>query len=86
MVVIPNIPICFSIDFVAKTFSFEGVTFGKACTLLGLSGLSINPFVGLIIGGALALTTILTWIYRKQIIKFLKAAIEWITGKDIDIK
>ena len=83
MVVLPNIPINFAIDFIAKTISVQGVTFGKACTILGIS---INPIVGLIICGALVITTILTWIYRKQIISFFKAVYKWVTGKDIDIK
>ena len=83
MVVIPTIPIYVAIDFIAKTVSVQGVTFGKACTILGIT---INPIVGLIICGALVLTTILTWIFRKQIINFFKAVFKWVTGKDIDIK
>ena len=83
MVTLPTISLSVSIDFVNKTLTLQGVTFGKVCSFLGLS---INPIVGLIICGALILTTILTWLFRKQIIKFLKAAYKWITGKDIDIK
>jgi hypothetical protein len=83
MVMIPPVPLRFAIDFIAKTVSVQGVTFGKTCTFLGLS---INPIVGLIICGALVLTTILTWIFRKQIIKLFKAVYKWVTGIDLDIK
>ena len=78
---IPPVPLEFAIDFIAKTVTVQGVTFGKACKFLGLT---INPIVALIICGALVLTTILTWIFRKQIISLFKAIFKWVTGKDWD--
>ena len=83
MVVLPTLPISLSYDFIAKSFTIQGVTFGKVCSILGLS---INPIVASIICGALIIGTILTWIYRKEIITFLKKALYWITGKKFDIK
>ena len=83
MIVLPSIPIRIAIDFIAKTFSIQGVTFGKVCSFLGIS---ISPTVGAIIAGALVLTTILTWIFRKQIISLFKAVYKWVTGEDIEIK
>ena len=83
MVVIPSIPISFAIDFVAKEVSLMGIPLGKAITIFGIT---INPIVLAIIAGSLVVGAILTWIFRKQIINFLKKVLKFLTGKDWDLK
>lgn len=83
MVVVPPIPINVAIDFVAKEVSLMGIPLGKAITIFGIT---INPIVLAIIAGSLVVGAILTWIFRKQIVNFLKKVLKFFTGKDWDLK
>ena len=83
MVVLPTLGIEFGIDFIQKQISLMKIPLGKAVTIFGLT---INPIVLSIIALSLTIGVILSWIFRKQIINFLKKAIKFFTGKDVDLK
>jgi hypothetical protein len=83
IITLPSIPMSFAIDFVAKEVSVMGITLGKTITIFGIT---INPIVLGIILGIVVVGVILSWIFRKQIINFLKKALKFITGIDFDIE
>ena len=88
MFVIPSIPLNLSYDFLSKTFTLQGIALGKPLTI-PILGITLNPIVGGLICAGLVIGTILTWIYRKQIIDFLKKVLRIvgrITGIQISIK
>jgi hypothetical protein len=88
MVVFGSIPLSLSYDFLSKTFTLQGIPLGKSLTIPILD-ITLNPIVGGLICAGLVIGTILTWIYRKQIIDFLKKVLRIvgrITGIQISIK
>lgn len=85
MVVFGSIPLSLSYDFLSKTFTLQGIPLGKSLTIPILD-ITLNPIVGGLICAGLVIGTILTWIYRKQIIDFIKKVVRMITGKQINIE
>lgn len=85
MVVFGSIPLSLSYDFLSKTFTLQGIPLGKSLTIPILD-ITLNPIVGGLICAGLVIGTILTWIYRKQIIDFIKKVVRMITGIQINIK
>ena len=80
-----SIPLNLSYDFLSKTFTLQGIPLGKLFTI-PILGITLNPIVGGLICAGLVIGTILTWIYRKQIIDFIKKVVRMITGIEINIK
>ena len=85
MVVFGSIPLSLSYDFLSKTFTLQGIPLGKSLTIPILD-ITLNPIVGGLICAGLVIGTILTWIYRKQIIDFIKKAVRKIIGIELNIK
>ena len=85
MVVFGSIPLSLSYDFLSKTFTLQGIPLRKSLTIPILD-ITLNPIVGGLICAGLVIGTILTWIYRKQIIDFIKKVVRMITGIQINIK
>ena len=85
MVGFGSISLSLSYEFLSKTFTLQGITLGKTLTIPILD-ITLNPIVGGLICAGLVIGTILTWIYRKQIIDFIKKVVRKITGIEIDIK
>ena len=85
MVGFGSIPLRLSYDFLSKTFTLQGIPLGKSLTIPILD-ITLNPIVGGLICAGLVIGTILTWIYRKQIIDFIKKVVRMITGIQINIK
>jgi hypothetical protein len=85
MVGFQSIPLCLSYDFWSKTLTLQGIALGKPLTI-PILGITLNPIVSGLICAGLVIGTILTWIYRKQIIDFIKKAVRKIIGIELNIK
>lgn len=85
MVGFGSISLRLSYEFLSKTFTLQGIPLGQPWTIPFLD-ITLNPIVGGLICAGLVIGTILTWIYRKQIIDFIKKVVRKITGIEINIK